>query len=171
MRRSGEETSDPGAEAAAVRIEPATGDHAEPIATMWGLLGYPTSSADVARRLERLDPDRNRVWTALAGDEVVGWVHVFLSERLDQEPFVELGGLIVAPSWRGRGLGRRLMLAAEDWGRRRGCALFRIRSHEKRGEAHRFYERMGYRRVKRQQVLDKMLDGALDGALSEEESR
>lgn len=175
MRHSGEEAADPGAEGAAVRIEPATGDHAEPIAEMWGLLGYPTTPAEVRRRLERLDPERNRVWAALAGDEVVGWLHVLVSERLDQEPFVELGGLIVAPSWRGRGIGRRLLTAAEGWGRRRGCELFRIRSHEKRDEAHRFYERMGYRRVKRQQVLDKELDGVpdrvFDGALSEEESR
>lgn len=142
----------------AVRLVPATPRHAEVIAGMWGELGYPTAAADVERRLRRLDPSRNTVRVALAGDEVVGWVHALVSDRLDEEPFAELGGLIVAADWRGRGIGRRLLASAEAWGLEAGCSLFRIRSHERRREAHRFYERVGYRRVKRQQVLEKAID-------------
>lgn len=138
-------------------VEPARAAHAAAMAELSALLGYPTPAADLGRRLEALEPSANTVCVALDGDEVVGWVHAFRSDRLEEDPFAELGGLIVAPERRGRGIGRQLMEAAERWARRVGCRKLRVRSHERRREAHRFYERVGYRRVKRQQVFDKVL--------------
>lgn len=155
MKESRENSAGPDVE---VEIEPGTAADAGSIAELSALLGYPTSDADVRRRLEGLDSGLHGVWVARLDGVVVGWVHAFRSERLEEDPFAELGGLIVVPEQRGRGLGRRLLGVAEAWAAAAGCGKLRIRSHERRRQAHRFYQRVGYRRVKRQQVLDKRLD-------------
>ncbi|MCK0117723.1 ribosomal protein S18 acetylase RimI-like enzyme [Isoptericola sp. CG 20/1183] len=45
---------------------------------------------------------------------------------------------------RGRGIGRRLMEHAHDWGRARGCTLAQLTSDKQRPDAHRFYASVGY---------------------------
>jgi GNAT superfamily N-acetyltransferase len=48
---------------------------------------------------------------------------------------------------RGRGLGRRLVTAAEERLREAGCGLLEITSHFRHGGAHAFYEHIGYVRT------------------------
>ncbi|MFJ4797061.1 GNAT family N-acetyltransferase [Kitasatospora purpeofusca] len=47
---------------------------------------------------------------------------------------------------RGGGLGRVLMTLAIDRARSRGCALVQLTSNKQRGDAHRFYARLGFTR-------------------------
>jgi GNAT superfamily N-acetyltransferase len=140
-------------------IRPAEPGDATAIADLSAQLDYPTRASLLAVRLEALDPEENLVLVVEDAGRVVGWIHVFRSHRLEENVFAELGGLILSRDYRGEGLGRRLMEYGEQWAREHGCAKFRVRSHEKRAEAHRFYERVGYRTVKRQQVFDKDLGG------------
>ncbi len=162
----------PAGRAAEVRIEAARAEHAAAMAELWERLGYATSTAEVERRLSGFDASLHFVRVAVAAGEVVGFVHAFRSDRLDEEPFAELGGVIVGEAFRGGGVGRRLMRAAEGWARRSGFALLRVRSRDDRSEAHRFYERVGYGRTKRQQVLEKVLHrGAPGHRRSSEEGR
>lgn len=42
----------------------------------------------------------------------------------DSSPVAFLEGWFVAPAWRGRGVGRALVRAAEAWARARGCSEF-----------------------------------------------
>lgn len=123
---------------------------ARAIVGLSALLDYPTSASALKARLVALDPEENVVLVAEEVGEVVDWVNVFRSHRLEEDAFAELGGLIAAPGQRGRGLGRLPMQSGEAWARERGCSMLRVRSHEKRVEAHEFYERVGYRRVERQ---------------------
>jgi GNAT superfamily N-acetyltransferase len=51
----------------------------------------------------------------------------------------------VAGSERGKGLGETLMRAAIDRAVQRGCGLVQLTSDKQRAEAHRFYERLGFR--------------------------
>jgi GNAT superfamily N-acetyltransferase len=69
------------------------------------------------------------------------------------EPHVLIQGIVVERDWRGRGIGRRLMAEAEEFARRRGVGYVRLRSGSQRAEAHRFYESLGYRSSKSQQVF------------------
>jgi GNAT superfamily N-acetyltransferase len=48
-------------------------------------------------------------------------------------------------SVRGTGLGTALFAWAHDVGRRRGAAFVQLTSDKRRGDAHRFYDRLGYR--------------------------
>jgi GNAT superfamily N-acetyltransferase len=47
--------------------------------------------------------------------------------------------LIVLPSQRSRGVGKLLLDAAEDWGRKHGCDFVQLHSGLGRKDAHRFY--------------------------------
>jgi len=124
-------------------------------------LGYPNSGADTANRLEKvLDSDRHAVLVAETAElAIIGWVHVFGTVRLESDHFTELGGLVVAESWRGRGVGTRLVASAEKWALENGYHKLRIRSREERIEAHKFFQRIGYSGCKTQRVFERPLVG------------
>jgi GNAT superfamily N-acetyltransferase len=52
----------------------------------------------------------------------------------------------IARAERGRGLGAELMRFAIDRARAAGCARVQLTSNKERVDAHRFYERLGFRR-------------------------
>ena len=88
---------------------------------------------------------------------MVGWIDLSVEYHLQSEPAVLIGGLVVGESARGRGIGRQLCEAAEDWTRARGVARLRVRSNVIRERAHSFYLRDGYARVKTSAVFEKIL--------------
>lgn len=51
----------------------------------------------------------------------------------------------VRRDWRGRGVGRQMMQWGIEEARRRGCHLLMLTSDNSRKDAHRFYERLGFR--------------------------
>jgi GNAT superfamily N-acetyltransferase len=55
--------------------------------------------------------------------------------------------LVVREDARGSGVGRRLVHAAEELMRARGCAILEITSNRKLEQAHQFYEAIGYDRT------------------------
>lgn len=55
------------------------------------------------------------------------------------------------------GVGATLLAAAEAWAAARGHDTLRVRSNVIRVDAHRFYERLGYERVKQSLVFQKHL--------------
>jgi GNAT superfamily N-acetyltransferase len=50
----------------------------------------------------------------------------------------------VADGLRGTGLGSAMLRWAIDEARRRGCALVQLTTDKSRGDAHRFYRRLGF---------------------------
>ncbi|PTU67433.1 MULTISPECIES: GNAT family N-acetyltransferase [Chromobacterium] len=108
-------------------------------------LGYEATEADISERFARLTtlPD-NQVWVALWEGAVVGWIHGHGVHLLEASPAMEIGGLVVSPSHQGRGLGKQLLRACEDWARRLGYPRMRLRSGVHRDAAHAFYRHLGY---------------------------
>ena len=88
---------------------------------------------------------------------LVGWIQVSLSRIFESPKSAEIAGLVVDETLRGEGLGPRLLRAAEDWARQRGCQRVRVRSNVVRERAHAFYVREGYEKIKVQQVFEKPL--------------
>jgi GNAT superfamily N-acetyltransferase len=130
------------------------------LAALSGQLGYPVGETEMAERLARVRAQRlGEVFVGLLEDEpgVRGWTHVVPRLQLEETPFAELAGLVVAESARGLGVGAALLAAAEGWAREAGFALMRVRSNVVRERAHRFYEREGYCLVKRQAVFHKSI--------------
>jgi GNAT superfamily N-acetyltransferase len=131
------------------------------LAALAGELGYPSTQRQIVARLAAIEAEpASRV--LVAEDErghVVGWLHVAQVAHLVDDATAEIVGLVVADGARSGGIGAHLLQAAEDWARKRGAALMRVRSRVERERAHRFYERAGYVRVKTSAVFGKPLDG------------
>jgi len=136
-----------------------TEDDAEGVATLSTQLGYPSTAEDTLRRFRGIgDAPDARVWVAQAPDgAIVGWIHLFGNRLLESDPDIEIGGLVVHEDARGRGVGRALVSAAEDWARERGYTMVSVRSNVVRREAHEFYRGLGYEPTKSQFKFRKKL--------------
>jgi GNAT superfamily N-acetyltransferase len=91
-------------------------------------------------------------------DVAVGWIHGRVVRWLESDPFVDVGGMVVADSSRGQGVGGRLLDEVENWARSLGHRRIRIRSNVVRERAHGFYTRLGYDKVKTSYVFEKTLE-------------
>jgi GNAT superfamily N-acetyltransferase len=113
------------------------------------LLGHPTEPDALARRLlelERLDPDGFRR-VADAGGRAVGFVAAHLTPMLHRErPVGRVTTLVVEAGRQGSGVGTLLLAAAEEWLAAKGAVRLELTSGDGRLDAHRFYERRGWRR-------------------------
>jgi len=89
--------------------------------------------------------------------KLTGWIHGFLSQLLESDYRVEIGGLIVDPRCRRKGIGQHLVNAMEGWAIERGVAEMSVRCREERAEAHRFYESLLFKQTKTQRVFRKRL--------------
>jgi GNAT superfamily N-acetyltransferase len=142
-----------------MKIRRAQRSDAARIAKLSRQLGYPATAAQIAQRLRGLRPAaQHAVFVAdLPGRGVVGWVHVTVAHLVDSDTRAEINGLVVAEGQRSLGAGARLLEAAEEWSRKRGCRSMSVRSNVIRERAHKFYERQGYEHYKSQKAFRKSL--------------
>jgi GNAT superfamily N-acetyltransferase len=146
-----------------ITIRPVEHRDAVEVAMLSGELGYPMAAGLIEERLEvvRASPPHQPadilVAVDLRGDRVIGWVHVCVPLFLTGIRAGSIWGLVVASTYRGRGVGRGLMEAAEQWAVDHDCKEMRLTSAVQRLEAHAFYERLGYRVEKSQFVLARSL--------------
>jgi len=105
------------AETFQIKIRDVRSVDAEAISYLSEQLGYPTSSEEVYSRIHKIvESPQDQSFVATSQDEqVVGWIHVFATMRLESEPFAEIGGIIVAESYQNRGIGKALLKRAQDW--------------------------------------------------------
>lgn len=136
-----------------VNIRAATATDAAALAELCTQLGYPAQPGEAAERLAALGP-ANSVLVAEEDGAVLGWIHVCGVRFFQSPPFAEIGGLVVDEASRGRGVGKLLVQAAIRWAAEQGYGKLRVRSNVVREDAHRFYEREGFQRVKTQAVFD-----------------
>ncbi|MFB9254799.1 GNAT family N-acetyltransferase [Vibrio agarivorans] len=80
---------------------------------------------------------------------ILGWLHLIYARRLASGNFFEIGGLVVSPENRGYGVGRALVQYAQA----KNLGTFRVRCNEKRLDAHKFYESIGFDNSKVQRVF------------------
>lgn len=139
-----------------MNIRRATASDAAPLAALSTQLGYPTQPDEAAERLAALGP-ANAVLVAEDNGAVLGWVQVCGVQLFQSPPFAEVGGLVVDEASRGKGVGKLLLEAGARWAAERGYRKLRVRSNVVREDAHRFYEREGFRRTKTQAVFDRGL--------------
>ena len=143
-----------------IRIRKARQSDAKRIAQLSGELGYPATPAEIAARLRQLTAaSKHAVIVAESNDaaRVVGWIHVSVSYLLESDARAEVNGLVVAEGRRSAGAGAKLLEAAEEWARKRGCRGMNVRSNVIRERAHKFYERQGYEHYKTQKAFRKPL--------------
>lgn len=86
------------------------------------------------------------VFVALDAGEVVGVAQVVVFAHFQRSGgrCAEVESVHVRADRRGRGIGAALLARAEDLARERGCYRVQLTSNVARGDAHHFYERLGF---------------------------
>ena len=139
-------------------IRPACPEDAPAIAELCGQLGYPSSVVQVTRRIEQMAGfPFHALFVSETSGQISGWAHVHAYPLPEADFHAELGGLVVAETYRGSGIGKALLTVAEEWASRNGFSELWLRSNVIRTEAHRFYQAQGYEITKSQHTFHKRL--------------
>ena len=131
-------------------IRPAAPADATAIARLLTQLGYPTTTDEARIRLDAIADaaPMDRVIVAELDGRVVAVMTLHLVPELHRaRPNGRVTALVVDEAVRGRGIGRKMMEEAEQIFRADGAGILELTSNMRRADAHRFYERLGYRRT------------------------
>lgn len=129
-----------------IRLLKARSEDATSSAELLSQLGYPATSIEVQARLEQLAVAAGATaLVAESSDGVVGLItcHMFVSVH-SSAPVAWLTTLVVDSSHVGEGVGRTLVVAAEQWASANGAVRVSVTSGVQRDNAHEFYRRIGY---------------------------
>jgi GNAT superfamily N-acetyltransferase len=116
------------------------------VAELLGELGYPSTPAQAAERIERIASDPS-TWLVVAelDGEVAGFGALHVQNLVERdEPGVEVAGLVVGERFRRFGIGELLMKSLEQEARARGGKTMVLNTAHHRADAHSFYEALGY---------------------------
>ena len=130
----------------AVSVREATLADAPILAPLLGELGYPASGAEVLPRMRRmLGRDDQTILIAENDDGALGVLalHVFPTLTYDHD-LALIMALVITESARGLGVGRKLVERAEAVARSLGASRLMVTTHNRRADAHAFYERLGF---------------------------
>ena len=117
--------------------------------------GYQSTKEKMLCCLGNLGNNNDHVmYVMLKDDQVIGWIHGIYSLRIESDPFIEIGGLIVDKNFRRRGLGKLLVDKIIEWSLTRKCHTVRVRCNITRKEANAFYGMIGFKEIKQQKVYD-----------------
>ncbi len=129
-------------------IRDASVEDIEALSLLMDDLGYPTDAGQMQTRFNKINPHPDyKTIVAELNDEVVGMA------GLCKGIFYEMDGLymrilafVVKENCRKMGIGKKLILAAEDWAIEQGLHTILINSGNRaeRQASHLFYEQMGY---------------------------
>lgn len=89
----------------------------------------------------------SRTYVAVEGDAIVGtFMLSFLRHLMRRGTLVaEIEAVRVDAPFRRKGIGEAMVRWAIDESRKRGCSRLQLTSNFKRKDAHRFYERLGFK--------------------------
>ena len=118
------------------------------LADLMTQLGYPTRAAEMAMRLEAILQDPHyRAFVAMIGGTVCGMIGTCCLKSFEHN---NVGGrilaLVVSEKYRGRGIGKGLLEAAESDFISRNVRRIALNTRLTREQAHQFYEQLGYTR-------------------------
>ena len=88
--------------------------------------------------------ERRAVLVAEEDGEVAGFVTTSTRRHFAGDLDAYVGELVVARRAEGRGVGRRLMAAAEEWARAQGLARISLDTGARNARARAFYAALGY---------------------------
>ena len=118
------------------------------LAMLIGQLGYDAGANDVTERLAAMAAEGRVVLVAELDGAVVGCLSTSAMRVLHRPaPVGRISMMVVDEALRSRGIGAALVHAVEGALAAEGCYMIEVISHQRRTEAHRFYERLGYDRT------------------------
>lgn len=129
-----------------VHIRPVILSDAQMLAPLMEQLGYPTTASEMEQRLKNILPQNNyHALVAICDGQAVGMIGLCVRWGYQANSLLgEIIALVVAQEYRSRGVGARLVAEGERWLREHGANRITVSSGNRRPDAHRFYERLGY---------------------------
>ena len=127
-------------------VRPAEMGDADALAGLMCELGYETNSSEMVGRLQSIVADsRYKTFVAVCDGKICGMIGTFsLASYEHSDLSGRILALVVTDSMRGRGVGRKLIAAAEKDFSERKIRRIAVNTRFEREEAHKFYERLGY---------------------------
>ncbi|MDT2752986.1 MULTISPECIES: GNAT family N-acetyltransferase [Lactobacillales] len=123
-------------------------------------LGYDFPLELTHQQLSKLIKDQHHYFLIYEDDitnEVAGYLHAEVYESLYSLPMFNVLALAVDKKFSRKGIGKQLMIALEEEAQKRNFERIRLNSGEKRTQAHKFYEAIGYTSDKSQKRFLKTL--------------
>jgi len=128
---------------------------ARAIAELSAQWGYQLTYEKTERLLNGiLHNQEHAIFVLSQENQMTGWIHGIYSLRVESDPFVEIGGLVVDKDFRRQGSGKFLVNKIIEWSLSRNCHLIRVRCNIIRREANAFYGAIGFNEIKQQKVYD-----------------
>ena len=95
-----------------------------------------------------MDP-RHELIAAEVDGEVVGTLHLMFLPSISFQggARAQVESVHVAEKFRGQGIGGKMMEWVIERARERGCHLMQLTSNKSRTDAHRFYEKLGFKKT------------------------
>ncbi|HFI0134263.1 TPA: GNAT family N-acetyltransferase [Streptococcus suis] len=124
------------------------------------VLGYNVPLEQTKIQFERCSETNGHTILVFEDDEtgqVSGYIHAQIYESLYSNRGYNILGLAVLSTYRGQGIGSKLLQAVEKLALDRDISFIRLNSAEHRKLAHRFYEQLGYKSDKLQYRFIKHL--------------
>jgi GNAT superfamily N-acetyltransferase len=139
-------------------VRPMTTADLEAVRPLLAQLGYDLAPDEVRRRFAAITSAAGHaVFVAETAGRVVGMMHLFARPAFDKPPETVVQAIVVDAAHRGRGVGKILMEAAEDWAAQRGYRSVSLYSKRARADAHAFYHALGYEKVATSHLLRRDL--------------
>jgi GNAT superfamily N-acetyltransferase len=111
-------------------------------------LGYDLTPTEIRRRYAVIaNTTGHTMLLAECEARPVGLVHFYVRPALDKPPEMIVQAIVIDAAYRGRGIGKILMSAAEGWASARGYNSVALYSNVSRSGAHSFYETLGYQLI------------------------
>ena len=138
-----------------VEIRLAESGDAHSIAELSAQWGYDSPYEKIKSLLDKILHHKDHVVFVLFHENrMAGWIHGIYSLRVESDPFVEIGGLVVDRHFRRLGFGKLLVNKTVDWCLHRNCHSIRVRCNIIRTEANAFYSMIGFKEIKQQKIYD-----------------
>jgi GNAT superfamily N-acetyltransferase len=150
-----------------ITIHPAILENAMTMAALSSQLGYPVARDDFKEYLHLVLQDEEQIiFVSLDNDgNIIGWVHAYVHRLLMIEAHVSIGGIVVDQGALGQGIGRVLMEEVDKWDLQKGYSFIYLGSNATRVGTHKFYDRIGFHKLKTSYVFTKELNGKSHGVI------
>ncbi|MBT8356270.1 MAG: GNAT family N-acetyltransferase [Desulfobacterales bacterium] len=112
-------------------------------------LGYPLGDKELLINLNLVQQKGGIVLVAKVDGDIAGCISAAINAGLAEGLYGEIISLVVFKNYRGIGVGKQLVVKAEDWLKSR-VKKIRVRANSIRVDAHGFYKSLGYQEIKTQ---------------------
>ncbi len=121
-------------------------------------LGYDFSVDKTVVQIKQITKDEKTLLLSATDDEnrAVGYIEAQIYDTPYAKTYVNIMALAVNEKFQGQGIGKKLLSAAENWGKAKDAVGITLESSTYRTEAHKFYEACGYECAKEHKNFKKI---------------